>query len=112
MDSIILKTLAKESIYLSKRMEAALIDYVSSKGGYIDTTDDHSDSIWAFVFDEIDEHYVEKQVIAVKVENNNLLIKLDYPLSTEEDAWYNVTGGLCLINATLYNLCECIWEYN
>lgn len=106
MNPIILKTLAKESINLSHRMETALIDYVSSKGGYIDTTDSNNNTIWAFIFDEIDEHYVEKQVLAVKVEGNNLLIKVDYPLSTED--WYNVTGGLCLINATLYSLCECI----
>lgn len=98
---------------LSEEMEKALIEFTKKAGGKIDTSneDNAHSNIYAYVWDEYDETYLEKKVIEVTVEDTNLIIKLDYGLSTEEDCKYSIFGGLVLINATLYNLCEALWEY-
>ena len=111
MENILEKTLEK-MVSLSKEAEQVLVEYVNSHGGEIDTSNDmHKDTIWALIWDEIDELYSERKVISVKTFNDRLLIQVDYPLSTEEDSWYAVSGGLVLINATLFNLLDCLPEY-
>jgi hypothetical protein len=112
MENILEKTLEK-MVSLSKEAEQVLVEYVNSHGGEIDTSNDdmHKDTIWAFIWDEIDETYSERKVTSVKTFNDRLLIQVDYPLSTEEDGWYAVYGGLVIINATLFNLLECLSEY-
>lgn len=112
MENILEKTLEK-MVSLSKEAEQVLVEYVNSHGGEIDTSNDdmHKDTIWAFIWDEIDETYSERKVTSVKTFNDRLLIQVDYPLSTEEDGWYAVSGGLVIINATLFNLLDCLSEY-
>ena len=108
-----LKAFTTKERELSKEMEKTLIEFVQKAGGKIDTANEDKcyDSIYAYVWDEYEETYVEKQILEVKVENNNLIVRLDYCYSTEEDCEYSIFGGLILINVTLYNLCECLWEY-
>ncbi len=107
-----LKDILNKMVALSKEVEQALVEYVNSHGGKIDTSYDRDkDIIWAFIYDEIDELYLEKKVTSVKTFNGSLLIQVDYPLSTEEDCWYAISGGLVLINATLFNLLDCLPEY-
>jgi hypothetical protein len=98
---------------LSKEMEKALIEFTKKAGGKINTCNDDgsNDIIYAYVWDEEEQTYLEKKVIEVEVENDHLVITLGYRLSTEEDSKYSIFGGLILINATLYNLCEVLWEY-
>ena len=105
--------LTAKVVELSKEMEKALIEFTKKAGGKINTCNDGSsnDIIYAYVWDEEEQTYLEKKVIEVEVENNHLVITLDYGLSTEEDSKYSIFGGLILINATLYNLCEALWEY-
>ena len=108
-----LEELTKKNREFSKEMEKTLVEFTKKAGGKINTCNDDisNDIIYAYVWDEVEETYLEKKVIEVEVENNNLVIKLDYGLSTEKDCKYTIFGGLILINATLYNLCECLWEY-
>lgn len=106
-----LKQTLEKMVSLSKEAEQILVEYVNSHGGEIDTSDENKDTIWAFIWDEIDELYLERKVTSVKTFNDRLLIQVDYPLSTEEDSWYAVSGGLVLINATLFNLLDCLPEY-
>ena len=97
---------------LSAEIEKALVEFVNSKGGKIDTSnDDDNDTICAFVWDEFDERYYEKKVVEVGVYENSLYVTLEYPLSTESDASYTIFGGLILINATLYNICDALEQY-
>jgi hypothetical protein len=105
--------LTAKVVELSKEMEKSLIEFTKKAGGKIDTcnNDRHNDTIYAYVWDEVEETYLEKKVIEVEAENDNLVITLDYGLSTEEDCKYTIFGGLILINATLYNLCDYLWEY-
>lgn len=110
MENILKQTLEK-MVSLSKEAEQVLVEYVNSHGGEIDTSDENKDTIWAFIWDEIDETYLEKEVTSVKTFKDKLLIQVDYPLSTEEDGWYAVSGGLVLINAILFNLLDCLPEY-
>lgn len=111
MENILKQTLEK-MVSLSKEAEQILVEYVNSHGGEIDTSNDEDKTtIYGFIWDEIDETYLEKKVISVKTYNERLLIQVDYPLSTEEDSWYAVSGGLVLINATLFNLLDCLPEY-
>ena len=107
------KELTNKTIELSKEMERALVALTKKAGGKIDTSNDgmNNDTIFAYVWDEIEETYLEKKVVEVEVEDDNLIITLDYGLSTEEECKYSIFGGLVLINVTLYNLCECLWEY-
>lgn len=107
-----LKQTLEKMVSLSKEAEQVIVEYVNSHGGEIDTSNNEDkDTIWAFVYDEIDEAYSERKVTSVKTFNNRLLIQVDYPLSTEEDSWYAVSGGLVLINATIFNLLDCLPEY-
>ena len=94
-------------------METALIEFVNQAGGEMDTSNDDKkhDSIYAFVWSEYDEAYIDCKVVRVRTESNRLIIKVDYPLSEEKDGEYWIFGGLVLINATLYNLCECLTQY-
>ncbi len=97
---------------LSAEIEKALVEFVNSKGGKIDTSnDDDNDTIYAFVWDEFDERYYEKKVVEVGVYENSLYVTLEFPLSTESDASYTIFGGLILINATLYNICDALEQY-
>lgn len=103
----------KKCVQLSHDMEKAIVEVVNKAGGYIDTSNGENeyDNIYAFVWSEYDETYVEKKVIGVRTDDGKLIIKLDYPLSEDEDCEYSIFGGLVLINATLYSICECIEEY-
>lgn len=108
-----LRELAQKAVALSHEMENAIIELVNNAGGCVDTSNEdfQCDTIYAYVWSEYDETYVEKRVVKVRTDGNSLIIKLDYALSEEEDCEYSIFGGLVLINATLYNLCECIEEY-
>ena len=107
-----IKEILKKMIALSNEAEQVLVEYVNSHGGKIDTSDNKDkDTIWALIYDEIGETYLEEKVTSVKTLNDKLLIQVDYPLSTEEDGWYAIFGGLVLINATLFNLLDYLPEY-
>ena len=108
-----LEELTDRANKLSKEMEKTLVELTQKAGGKIDTSNEDClcDNIYAYVWDEYEETCLEKKVVEVTVENGNLIIKLDYSLSTEEDCKYSIFGGLVLIDVTLYNLCEALWEY-
>lgn len=111
MENILEETLQK-MVALSKEAEDVLVKCVNSHGGEINTSNDEGrTTIYGYVWDEIDETYLEKRITSVTTFHDRLLIKVDYPLSTEEDAWYAIFGGSVLINATLFNLLECLPEY-
>jgi hypothetical protein len=93
-------------------MHKALVEAVKSVGGSIETTNEDCDNLYAIIFDEGKQTYCECYVDEVKVEGDELLIRTnDIYQEDEEDEWYSVMGGMVLINATLYALCEVIPEY-
>jgi hypothetical protein len=99
---------------LSNEMHKALVELVNANGGEIDTSneDGTKDTSYAFVFNEFAESYSDFKVDKVRTTSGCLEIHLpDYYSEDENDLWFNVMGGICLFNATLYSLCECLHEY-
>lgn len=99
---------------LSNEMVKLIIDFVNANGGEIDTSNENytHDDIYAFVYNEFAESYSDFKVHKVRATNGCLEIYIpDYYSENEDDLWFNVMGGMCLFNATLYSLCECLWEY-
>ena len=97
-----------------KRIHNILVEYVKRNGGEIDTSneDDHNDDIYAVVYNEYASRYEDFRVDRVRVVDNCLEVHLsDYYSKDEDDMWFSVTGGMVLVNATLYWLCECLPEY-
>ena len=103
-------------------MNKALVDYVRKQGGLVRTYNFNltHDNIYGYAFDYDTDVTREFRVGAVAVFNNgeNLCIIEDIfgCDSTDEellesDEWLYVFGGEVLQNATLYNLCAFIEEY-
>lgn len=92
-----------------------LKDFVNQAGGKIDINDETGDTLWFYAYDEYDEHYQEYAVDCVKVENDCLMLHTSDLYSTydidDDKCWYNLMGGMVLINATIYNLCEVLPQY-
>lgn len=102
------KLIGKQNVEMHK----ALVEAVKDAGGEIETTDESCDNLYALIFDEGEQTYIECKIDKIKVIGDNLLIHTaDIYQYKDEDEWYPVMGGLVLINATLYNLCEVIPEY-
>lgn len=108
MNSLLLKY--KE---LAKVTEKTLVDVVEGEGGVIDTSNTSNDTIWAFVYDDSREGYVECMVHKIKAENGHLYIQVSLRPNEEptEDDWYSIFGGYVQYNATLPNICESIWQH-
>ena len=99
---------------LSNKMMNLIIDFVNANGGEIDTSNENytNDNIYALVYDEFSEKYSDFKIHKVRTINGYLEIYIpDCCSENENELWLNVMGAMCLFNATLYNLCECLWEY-
>jgi hypothetical protein len=96
---------------LSEEIGKALVEFVNSKGGKIDTSNDEdNDTLFAFVWDEANGTFCEKKVVEVGVGyNNSLYVKVDEPF--DDDDVYPIFGGYVLVNATLYSICDILEEY-
>lgn len=122
-----LKTLVNKQLELNENMEQELCRVVANAGGLI-RTDNNKDktTIYGFTMDDYYGNNVEKKILAVTnfigiEENENLGILLGHIDETLEgmtdeeilelDEWETIFGGEILQNATLYNLCESIYEY-
>lgn len=89
----------------NKRMHDILVYYVECCGGFIDTSSDETnDTLYALVFDEQEGHYSECKCDGVRVSSGHLELSLN-------DEWFSLLGGMVIMNATLYNLCECLPQY-
>ena len=96
---------------LSEEIGKALVEFVNSKGGKIDTSNDvDNDTLYAFVWDEVNERFCEKRVVEVGVSENILYVKVDIPFLDEDDIYF-IFGGFVLVNATLYNICDALEQY-
>lgn len=120
-----LNKLTENVLKLNVQMEKQLIEIVKANGGLIRTDDaDCKDTIFGYVYDDILEKVIEQKVLAVAVfEDNDLGVLMGdtYEMfdddETDEqileyDNWHIIQGfGDVVINATLYNICENLWEY-
>ena len=120
-----LNKLTENVLKLNVQMEKQLIEIVKANGGLIRTDDaDCKDTIFGYVYDDILEKSIEQKVLAVAVfEDNDLGVLMGdtYEMfdddETDEqileyDNWHIIEGiGKVVINATLYNICENLWEY-
>ena len=120
-----LNKLTENVLKLNVQMEKQLIEIVKANGGLIRTDDaDCKDTIFGYVYDDILEKVIEQKVLAVAVfEDNDLGVLMGdtYEMfdddETDEqileyDNWHIIEGiGKVVINATLYNICENLWEY-
>ena len=120
-----LNKLTENVLKLNVQMEKQLIEIVKANGGLIRTDDaDCKDTIFGYVYDDILEKSIEQKVLAVAVfEDNDLGVLMGdtYEMfdddETDEqileyDNWHIIQGfGDVVINATLYNICENLWEY-
>lgn len=97
----------------SKRIHDVLVKFVEQQGEietYYDCED--KDIICAFMYNEFADSFSDYIVDRVRVENGQLLVHvLDYYSEEENDGWFAVMGGMFVVNATLYNLCECLHEF-
>ena len=120
-----LNKLTENVLKLNVQMEKQIIEIVKANGGLIRTDDaDCKDTIFGYVYDDILEKSIEQKVLAVAVfEDNDLGVLMGdtYEMfdddETDEqileyDNWHIIEGiGKVVINATLYNICENLWEY-
>lgn len=120
-----LNKLTENVLKLNVQMEKQLIEIVKANGGLIRTDDaDCKDTIFGYVYDDILEKVIEQKVLAVAVfEDNDLGVLMGdtYEMfdddETDEqileyDNWHIIQGiGAVVINATLYNICENLWDY-
>lgn len=119
-----LKKLTSSVNDLNVQMEQQLLEILKANGGFVRTYNtEYYDMILGFVLDEDLDRYIDKKVLAVKVdEDDDLCVLLgefyeefDDDETDEQilgrDDWYAITGGMMLVPPTLYNLCDCIWEY-
>ena len=119
-----LKKLTSSVNDLNVQMEQQLLEILKENGGFVRTYNtEYYDMILCFVLDEDLDRYIDKKVLAVKVdEDDDLCVLLgefyeefDDDETDEQilgrDDWYAITGGMMLVPPTLYNLCDCIWEY-
>ena len=120
-----LNKLTENVLKLNVQMEKQLIEIVKANGGLIRTDDaDCKDTIFGYVYDDILEKVIEQKVLAVAVfEDNDLGVLMGdtYEMfdddETDEqileyDNWHIIQGfGDVVINATLYNICENLWDY-
>jgi hypothetical protein len=118
-----LKALTDSVYEINKKMYRQLVEIIKSNGGFVRTYNEDYDMILGFVLDEDLDRYIDKKVLAVKVdEDDDLCVLLgefyeefDDDETDEQilgrDDWYAITGGMMLVRPTLYNLCDCIWEY-
>lgn len=104
----------EKSCLLNVEMHKILVEFVKKAGGemILDNLSSGNDTLYAFIYNEdlsmIEEHEVDK----VRVNGYNLELHIpDIYTENDEDKWYALMGGMVLINATTYNLCEVLPEY-
>jgi len=115
---------AKQDIKRSNKIEKELVEFVNSKGGFIDTRNlnGEKDNIYGILYNEGNEQYEEIKISAVAIFDNSLCILPESEMECDiEDAtkeimledtnWHSVLGGMCWINATLIAICDCIEQY-
>lgn len=104
-----LENLYKSSNSLTQKMKESIIEIIKKAGGEIKTEDTGCfDCIFGIFYNEGSEAYEEHQVLAVKVENNQLLIYAEvYP--DEKENWF--TTDMVWQNATFTNLCGGLPDY-
>lgn len=111
---------------LNNEMHKALAEFIGEHGGLIRTDKrEDKDTMYACVIN-IDTAYDTKEcaILAVRLtDDGQVAILPDYTydavnldgLSDEEilasEDWVLLMGGDCIINATAYQLCECLEEY-
>lgn len=104
-----LRNLFARQMDLTEEMEGTLIKFVKKAGGEIKTgNNDRCDAIWGVFWNEYSEAYEEHQVLAVKVEKNQLFLFTDV-YDEEKENWF--ATDMVWRNATLPNLCECLPQY-
>ena len=98
---------------LSNQTIKMLVEYVNANGGDIDTSNEDydKDDILAFAYDEGEDRYKDYKVDRVKTDGDCLLVHIYDDVNDYDENWYSVNGGMVVINATLYSLCECLPEY-
>ena len=113
---------------VKKEMYDALYAIVEAHGGLVRTENGNNgiirDSIYAIVFDEGEEQYVDERVLAVAVIDGQLHVYTDPTkwVTTVKDvsdedlladlvAWYPIYGGMVWVAPTLESLCEGIGQY-
>jgi hypothetical protein len=123
-----LKNFCEKTMEMNKEMHDALVEMVNKNGGIVRTNIDrthHRFPIYGFIFDEEIETTVEHPIVAVATWENGTVLGVLFDFTDgnttyenesdeevlESDDWVTIFGGMVLENATLYNLCENLWQY-
>lgn len=122
-----LKNFCKKTMKMNKEMHDALVEMVNKNGGIVRTNIDraHRFPIYGFIFDEEIEMTVEHPIVAVATfeDGKHLGVLFDFTDGNttyenesneeilESDGWVTIFSGMVLENATLYNLCDSLWQY-
>ena len=105
---------------LNMEMHKVLVKFVKKAGGEIilDYLSSGNDALYAFVYNEELSTIQEYEVDKVRVVNDDfelhipdVYIESEDRVDDEKYKWYSLMGGMVLINATIYNLCEVLPTY-
>ena len=107
-----LKTLEKDLIEVVKEMQG--------EKGYVDTSTDECDTIYAIMFDEqpfpVKEYtLIEKKINRIKVEDDDLFFCTEDAVNaesvTEEDIWIPLNSEMVEYYSTLFSIVDNIEQY-
>mgnify|MGYP006992141288 CR=1 FL=1 len=117
-----LKASSSQMDKLCDKMSKQLVEIVKEHGNLIRTDNADIDYTTMCAYVEEDNRFVEKKILAVTTEGENLLVLVDefnvvFGNETDEeilayDGWYYTCGyGVLLSAPTLWNLCDYLHEY-
>lgn len=112
---------------LNNEMHSALVEFLKEHGGFIRTDNrEGKDTMYAYIIN-IGSAYNTQEcaILAVALLGEDqvaILPDYTYDMSTNlegmtdeevlsSEDWILLMGGECVVNATVYQLCECIEEY-
>jgi hypothetical protein len=118
----------KENLKIARNVIDAIVEdvknFVKDNGGFIATTDEKCDIIYAYKIDWEYDDVSEQRVLAVCVENDELMVAMtpyktdiyDEPLDKDyfnDNEWYCVgsCGTTVLTAQTILSIAECIDQY-
>jgi len=110
---------------LNNEMHNALVEFLKEHNGFIRTDEvKGKDPIYAYIVNIGSAYETQEcRILAVALFDNEVCILPDYTCDMvnlegmtneeilESDDWVSLMGGECIINATAYQLCECLEEY-
>ena len=105
---------------LYEEVKAAVLK-AQGDDGFLMTDDDSCDTIWAMIFEDVDEEYREFQIKALRVKNDTLECLCDLPLvqwtvedvaNADDEQWHSVSyDDYLFFLPTIFSIAENLPDY-